>query len=102
MKREKRLTKRERKATETLTNAARPKASGEAGHNHQHRHHIHCIACGKHLDPAMFGEPNGAEFLRCDHGTDFPHCVRCGDKARVLVEEHDRTGQGVKRAAAWH
>jgi hypothetical protein len=102
MKREKRLTKREQKAANPKpATAAQPARKQQAGHQHDHGH-IHCIACGKHLDPSMFGEPNGADFLTCNHGSDFPHCVGCKDKARELVEEHDRTGQGVKKAAAWH
>jgi hypothetical protein len=97
MKREKRLTKKERKA---LSPAA---AAGLQGSDPQATHgHIHCIACGKHLDAEMFGEPGGAAFMRCDHGADFPHCVACQDKARALVQEHDRNGTPVKKAAAWH
>jgi hypothetical protein len=103
MKREKRLTKRERKAADPKPSMAPRPAAQRPHQRHQHEHqHIHCIACGKHLDPGMFGEPNGADFLRCNHGSDFPHCVGCRDKARELVEEHDRTGQGVKKAQAWH
>ena len=101
MKREKRLTKRERKAEAGPKVSAAPRPAARTQHQHEHNH-IHCIACGKHLDPSVFGEPNGADFLRCNHGSDFPHCVACKDKARELVEEHDRTGQGVKKAAAWH
>jgi len=101
MKREKRLTKREAKA---LNRAASPAAGartqGAAGHDHAK--HIHCISCGKHLDPNMFGEPEGASFTRCDHGTDFPHCVACADKAKALIVEHDRSGKPVQTAAAWH
>jgi hypothetical protein len=94
MKREKRLTKKERKA---LSPAAAP--SAQAGGHHGH---IHCIACGKHLDPDTFGEPGGAAFLRCEHGADFPHCSACRDQAKALVEEHDRTNKPVRKAAAWH
>jgi hypothetical protein len=101
MKREKRLTKREQKAQNPQPRAVAQPARKPTQHQHDHGH-IHCIACGKHLDPNMFGEPDGADFLRCNHGSDFPHCVGCKDKARELVEEHDRTGQGVKKAAAWH
>ena len=101
MKREKRLTKKERKAQD-----ARPLASSTGAHeHHQHQHqhaHIHCIACGKHLDPEQFGEANGAEFYRCQHGTDFPHCVGCALKAKQLVDEHDRSGRPVQKASAWH
>ena len=99
MKREKRLTKNERKASSPLASAAR---ASTAQHQHQHeRSHIHCIACGKHLDPDAFG-PGGADFYRCQHGGDFPHCAECGEKARELVDEHDRTGKPVKSAAIWH
>lgn len=104
MKREKRLTKREKRAIEKPGGG---NAAGVARHAHQHRHdddhkHIHCIACGKHLDADMFGEPSGANYIRCEHGTHFPHCVACEESARKLVEEHDRTGENVKSAAAWH
>lgn len=102
MKREKRLTKRETKA---LTRAATPAsraAAGTGGGGHDHAKHIHCIACGKHLDPDMFGEANGAAFTRCDHGSDFPHCVACATQAKALIVEHDLSGKPVKTASAWH
>ncbi len=99
MKREKRPTKKERKAAERATVPARAMAAQQ--HEHQHAH-IHCIACGKHLDPDMFGEANGADFYRCQHGTNFPHCVACGGRAKELVDEHDRTGKPVQKVAAWH
>ncbi|MFM2417439.1 MAG: hypothetical protein RL385_2162 [Pseudomonadota bacterium] len=98
MKREKRLTKKERKDS----SGAGPQRAASSAAEQQHHTHIHCIACGKHLDPAVFGEPDGADFLRCDHGSDFPHCVACIDKARALVVEHDRTNQPVQKVAAWH
>jgi len=50
----------------------------------------------------MFGEPDGAAFLRCEHGKDFPACLACEAKARELIAEHDRTNKPVKTAAAWH
>lgn len=96
MKREKRLTKKERKALAPAAQGA------QAGEQHHHHGHIHCIACGKHLDAETFGEPDGAEFLRCEHGSDFPHCVGCREQATALVAEHDRTNKPVKKAAAWH
>jgi hypothetical protein len=103
MKREKRLTKKERKATQSLSPTARPSTAARTQPQQQHEHrHIHCIACGKHLDADMFGEANGAEFYRCQHGSDFPHCVGCKDKAKQLVDEHDRTNKPVQSAAAWH
>lgn len=100
MKREKRLTKKERKMAQG--SAARPAPRPQARqHGHAHQH-IHCIACGKHLDVSMFGEPDGADFIRCEHGSDFAHCIGCTDKAKELVAEHDRTNQPVRKAAAWH
>lgn len=99
MKREKRLTKREAKALRGPSPQARPKA---AAGGHDHNKHIHCIACGKHLDPSSFGEPDGASFTRCDHGSDFPHCNACEAKAKELIAEHDRSGKPVQTASAWH
>lgn len=93
MKREKRLTKREKKAQ-----APRPTAA--APHDHQH---IHCAACGRHLELSMFDEvPPQAAWLRCDHGSEFASCSEHVDKTRELLAEHDRTGQAVRHAAAWH
>ena len=100
MKREKRLTKKERKAEkgpQAGGAVARPAAQGA----HQHTH-IHCIACGKHLEPSSFGEPGGPSFYRCQHGSDFAHCAEHADQAKALVDEHDRTGKAVKTAQAWH
>lgn len=98
MKRQKHLSKKERKSA---TGAGPRTVAKPAQAGHQHTH-IHCIACGKHLDPDVFGEPDGADFIRCDHGSDFPHCVACYEKASALVKEHDRTGQPVAKAAMWH
>lgn len=100
MKREKRTTKKERKAALA---AERTSTGAAAARPHEHKHqHIHCIACGKHLDPEMFGEPDGAAFYRCQHGGDFPHCMACAARAKELVDEHDRTGNRVEVAPAWH
>ena len=91
MKREKRLTKRERKA-----------ADGRGGHDHDHQH-IHCLACGRHLDPAEFSaSPSTARVIACQHGSKFPVCTACVPAAQKLLDEHDRTGQPVKSAGAWH
>jgi hypothetical protein len=93
MKREKRLTKRERKAL----------APAPAAHAHDHEHHhIHCVACGRHLDVEMFDPPEVAVFIRCEHLTEFPSCVGCASRTKELLTEHDRTGQPVKTAGAWH
>ncbi len=97
MKREKRVTKKERKALDRA--AGNVPASAAGGHQHQH---IHCIACGKHLDPSSFGEAGGPEFYRCQHGSDFPHCAEHAVQAKSMVDEHDRTGKPVQQAAAWH
>ena len=92
MKREKRLTKRERKA---ITGA------GPSVHQHEEAH-IHCVACGRHLDIQEFEDPPTAKWIRCNHGTEFPSCVACEAGSRVLIEAHDRSGQPIKSVAAWH
>jgi hypothetical protein len=92
MKRQKRLTRREKKILDPG-----PRPPGPAGQ------HIHCVACGRHIDPDEFeGTPATAVTVRCDHGSTFASCVGCSVKAEALVAEHDRTGQPVKAAAAWH
>ena len=94
MKRMPKLTKRERKALAPT----RPQG---AGHQHDHGH-IHCIACGRHLDPADFDAPATAAVITCDHGSNFPSCVGCMPQAMAAVKEHDRTNQPVRTASAWH
>lgn len=92
VKREKQLTKRERKALKG------PKPNQP----HQHQH-IHCIACGRHLDEHEFtAAPPTAAMIRCRHGSQFPSCVECRNVSQGLLDEHDRTGQAVQTAAAWH
>jgi hypothetical protein len=93
MKRKPVLTKRERKATRPA-GAARPAPSNNA--------HIHCVGCGKHLDPADFETPAVATILTCDHGSQFASCVVCMPKSIALVKEHDATNQPVRSASAWH
>lgn len=91
MKKEKRLTKSEKKA---LKGVVRP-ASEEQ--------HIHCISCGRHLDAGEFdGASASAKVLYCQHGSGFPSCTNCAPMSQMLLDEHDRTGQAVKPAAAWH
>lgn len=99
MKREKRLTRRERKAV------------SPAGSTHQHgEQHIHCVACGKHLDTAGEARDRAARGLksnlwmsiRCAHGSEFYACMGCLEKARTILDEHDRTGNAPRAAAAWH
>ncbi|MDI1442921.1 hypothetical protein [Polyangium sp. 6x1] len=91
MKREKRLTKRERKALAPPRPAAAP----------AHTHHIHCIACGRHLEPEEM-QTGEAVMLRCLHGSTFPSCSGCRARSVELLAEHDRTGQSVRTASAWH
>jgi len=91
MKREKRLTKREKK-----------EQSGGGG-GHQHQGHIHCIACGRHIDPSEFAQvPPTSVIITCEHGSQFAACATCEVTARYLVSEHDRTGKPVNTAAAYH
>lgn len=93
MKREKRLTKREKKSADPNRKAG----------PHQKNQHIHCIACGRHLDPSEFeGTPPMATSIVCDHGSHFPSCVGCMQQSQALVDAHDKSGQPVKTAAAWH
>jgi hypothetical protein len=89
MKREKRLTKREKKE--------------QSGGGHNHAQHIHCIACGRHIDPSEFSlSPPSALVITCEHKSQFPACANCEVTARYLVGEHDRTGKPVNSAAAYH
>ena len=93
MKREKRLTKRERKALQGPPPGA---------HAH-HDQHIHCVACGRHLDPAEFeGVAASAVQLRCKHGGTWAACDGCAARGQELLDIHDRTGRPVAPAAAWH
>ena len=92
MKREKRLTKKEKKA-------GKAPVSNAGGGGEQH---IHCIACGRHLDPAEFDDPATATVVTCEHKTSFPSCIGCVTPAKALLAEHDRTGKPVKIAGAYH
>ncbi|HEU4539003.1 MAG TPA: hypothetical protein VFS00_33010 [Polyangiaceae bacterium] len=96
MKREKRLTKKERKALAGPPPAQRPPQQ------HSHHQHIHCVACGRHLDISQFDAPETATFVRCEHMSEFPSCISCVPKTKELLAEHDRTGQPVKSVVAWH
>lgn len=91
MKREKRLTKRERKAL----------APAQSSHDHAHVKHIHCVACGRHIDAHEFSSGD-ALMISCKHKSTFPSCVECRPRTVELLAEHDRTGQAVRTAAAWH
>lgn len=90
MKKKKRLTRRERKEV----SANKPQTSNA---------HIHCVACGRHLDVSEFtNTPASARYLSCQHGRKFPVCVGCVVQGQRLLDEHDRTGTPVRAAAAWH
>ena len=91
MKRKPQLTKREKKAL-TPRPAAPPRQN----------QHIHCIACGKHLNAVDFEAPAVATTITCDHGSQFPTCVEHMTRSMALVAEHDRTNQPVRTANAWH
>ena len=92
MKREKRLTKREQKT------AKGPRPGAPQAQNQ----HIHCVACGRHIDAVEFQAPARAVLLRCRHGSQFPSCVECTTSSQAALDEHDRTGQAVRTAGAWH
>jgi hypothetical protein len=98
-KREKRQTKRERKAAAPPRPIPPPRAASAGGSQEQH---IHCVACGKHLDPSQFDAPATATTVECLHKSKFAACVACVPLARKLLEDHDRTGEPVKVAPAWH
>ena len=86
----KRLTKRERKALY---------GKGPSGASQ----HIHCVACGAHLDSHQFNDtPATARWIRCEHGSTFASCEDCVPEARKRLEEHDRSGRPVQVAPAWH
>jgi hypothetical protein len=92
MKREKRLTKREKKAQ-----------NGGGAQSHDQGGHIHCIACGRHIDPSEFSAaPPTATVITCQHKSQFPSCSGCEVTAKYLIDEHDRTGKSVNSAAAYH
>lgn len=94
MKRKPKLTKREKKALGPPRPARQPTPEGHG--------HIHCIACGKHLDESDFDPPAVATTITCDHGSKFPSCTKCLAKSTALVKEHDASNQPVRSATAWH
>jgi hypothetical protein len=96
MKREKKLTKRERQAIAGKGTAGR-KAAGGGGDQH-----IHCVSCGRHIEPTEFDAPATATILSCAHGSQFAACIGCQIPGQKLLDEHDKTGQPVKAASAWH
>ena len=92
MKREKKLTKRERKAAQGV---------GPSGKSREPQH-IHCVACGRHINPSEFDAPASAVGVFCQHQSRFASCVGCVERTKELLAEHDRTGKEVKMAEAWH
>jgi len=96
MKRKPKLTKRQRKALEGGPRPAQAQAP------HEHHQHIHCIACGRHLNDDEFEEPATATVIACEHGSHFPSCVACTDQTKKLLAEHDSTGKPVQEAVARH
>jgi hypothetical protein len=119
MKREPRLTKRERKAIHGKGPLPPPPAAGgaydpsnpiAARPQQDPGAHLHCVACGKHLDTVGEASKRAAQGLqnnlwmavRCAHGSEWVSCMGCLEKAQQLLDEHDRTGNAVRSAAAWH
>lgn len=90
----KRLTKRQRQ--ELL-------GKGPSGTAKADNQHIHCIACGRHINPSeLTSRPATATRLTCQHGSRFASCVACVPEAQSRLDEHDRTGQPPRIANAWH
>ena len=94
MKRKPKQTKREKKALAGPRPARQetPKGTG----------HIHCVACGKHLNESDFEAPAVATTITCDHGSKFASCTKCLTKSIALVKEHDVGNTPVRAATAWH
>jgi hypothetical protein len=93
MKRQKRITKRERKGQDPTFRPG-PHATNQ---------HIHCVACGRHIEAAeLSGSPPTATYITCDHGSRFAACIGCTSDAQQRIDEHDRSGQPVRFAEAWH
>jgi hypothetical protein len=100
VKRKPKLTKRERKALDP-TRKSGPNPSAAAAHHHHGHEHVHCVACGRHLEPDEL-QTGRAVYVRCDHGSQFASCAGCVERAEEILAEHDRTGKPVQPAAAWH
>jgi hypothetical protein len=119
MRREPRLTKRERKAIHGKGPLPPAPGSGDAAYQsnpigarsaRDPGAHLHCVACGKHLDTVGEADKRAARGLqsnlwmavRCAHGSEWVSCMGCLEKSKELLDEHDRTGEAVRSAAAWH
>jgi hypothetical protein len=97
-KKEKRLTRKERQAAfgKGPSGVAKANPSAKA-------QHIHCISCGRHLEPEQFsGLPASAAWLTCQHGSQFAACLACTADAQARLDEHDRSGEAPRIAAVWH
>lgn len=85
---------------------ARPpqKAAAKPAARNHHAEHIHCIACGRHIEPSELSSVVAvtATILTCDHGSRFAACAEHAGAALELLAEHDRTGRPVRAAPAWH
>lgn len=120
MKRSPRLTKKERKAIHgPVRNLGAERAAnlrslqslpGGAGPRGNAGDHLHCVACGKHLDTLGEARARAASgdvsklwaSLQCEHGSTFYACLACVPRAKQLLAEHDREGKAVDAAPAWH
>ena len=101
MKREPRITKRDRKAAAPPRPAPPPRAAPKSEPRTEPQH-IHCVACGRHLDPVHFQKPQTAVVLKCLHDSAFAACTKCVTKAQAMLDEHDQTNTPVQPAKAWH
>jgi G3E family GTPase len=99
MQRTKKVTKRQRKQMQQQGQSEHQ----HEDHNHQHQH-IHCVACGRHIDPEEFEQvlSPSATIVRCLHNSAFASCMECVEVTKEILAEHDRTGEAVRAAAAWH
>ncbi|MEY2936252.1 MAG: hypothetical protein RL033_7001 [Pseudomonadota bacterium] len=89
-----RLTKRQRKEHF---------GKGPSGTQKSESTHIHCIACGRHIDPTEFtSRPATATRLTCQHGSRFASCIGCVTESQARLDEHDRTGEPPRVTQAWH
>jgi hypothetical protein len=121
MKREPRLTKRERRdlnggpGPSVMPNSRIASQDGDGNTFSPSQQldpgsHIHCVSCGKHLDTVGEARDRAAKGLggnlwmniRCAHGTEWYACMGCLGPAKQLLDEHDRTGNAVRAAGAWH
>jgi hypothetical protein len=109
------LTRKERQATFGKGPSGAPReASSEAPSTRdvlatmKDGDHLHCIACGKHLDTVGEARARKGGFdalwatVRCAHGSPFFACLGCVPAARKRLDAHDRSGNAVKVAPPWH